>query len=62
MTIEKIRCIRSDEVIKLTGFSRTTLWRLEKKGTFPKRRKISSNIVVWIESEVQDWLSKLPIL
>lgn len=52
----KDRFLRDREVRKLTGLSRTTRWRLEAKGQFPKRRKLSENTVGWLASEVADWL------
>jgi prophage regulatory protein len=58
MSIEKIRFIRQPEVLNLVGVSRTTIWRMEKKGGFPKRIKISSNTAVWIESEIHAWMVK----
>jgi len=40
-----------------TSLSRSTVWRLEKLGQFPKRIKLSPNCVGWRKSEVLDWLS-----
>ena len=40
----------------ITGLSRTTVWRLEKKGKFPKRRHISPNSVGWLEHEIFKWM------
>ena len=51
------RMIRERECKEVTGLSRTTRWRLERKGDFPKRRKISENAVGWLQSELADWLS-----
>ena len=50
------RFIRDPECRQITGLSRTTRWRLERAGQFPKRRQISPNAVAWLESEVQEWL------
>ncbi|NTW81631.1 MAG: AlpA family phage regulatory protein, partial [Geobacteraceae bacterium] len=36
--------------------SNSTLHRLEKAGVFPGRRRLSTGIVSWIESEVEDWI------
>lgn len=44
------------QVAEISGLSRTTLWRLEKHGDFPKRRQISTRRVGWVESEVENWL------
>ena len=50
------RFIREPECERITGLSRTTRWRLERAGRFPKRRKLSENAVGWLESELQKWL------
>ena len=50
------RFLRADEVIALSGLSRTTLWRLEGTGDFPARRRLSINAVGWLKSEVEAWL------
>jgi prophage regulatory protein len=41
---------------KIGGLSRTTVWRLEKKGLFPKRRKLTSRAVAWVKAEVDAWV------
>ena len=55
-----MRLIRTDEVTTRTGLSRTTLWRLERKGEFPVRRQIGANSVGWIEAEVDRWIESRP--
>lgn len=55
-----MRFIRLKELESLTGLSGTTIWRKEKGGTFPKRRKISMNSVAWLVSEVEEWMKKCP--
>ncbi len=50
------RFIREPECRRTTGLSRSTRWRLERAGLFPKRRAISANAVAWLDSEVQEWL------
>tara|TARA_R110002049_G_scaffold309186_1_gene518212 strand:+ start:27150 stop:27290 length:141 start_codon:yes stop_codon:yes gene_type:complete len=41
----------------MTGLSRTTIWRLEQTGDFPKRVQLSPNAVGWRESEINHWQS-----
>lgn len=53
---EEFRLIRLAKVIGITGLSRTTIWRLERKGGFPRRRKINSRSIAWLESEVTHWI------
>jgi len=50
------RFIRERECLLLTGLSRTTRWRLERTGDFPKRLQLSSNCVGWQLSAVEDWM------
>ena len=52
------RFLRTPEVLRISGLSRVTLWRLERLGKFPLRRKLSVNSVGWLESEVFLWLEK----
>lgn len=40
----------------VSGLSRTTAWRLERNGDFPRRRKISANAVGWLKSEIEAWV------
>ena len=45
-----------DEVQREAGnVSRTTLWRMWRKGNFPKPIQISPGRVGWLESEVNEW-------
>ena len=54
------KIIGSAETTKITNLSRSTLWRMEKKGKFPKRINISSNRVGWYEDEVSSWIESRP--
>jgi prophage regulatory protein len=50
------RFIRQHELESLTALNRVTLWRLERAGRFPRRRKISGKCVGWLLSEVTAWM------
>jgi len=50
------RFIKERECLKITGLSRTTRWRLEKNGQFPKRYKISNRLTGYKYSEIMLWL------
>jgi predicted DNA-binding transcriptional regulator AlpA len=52
--------LRTSDVTRLTGLSRTTLWRLERQGTFPRRIRLGLNSVGWREEEVQNWVETRP--
>ena len=55
-----MRILRIQEVIKLTGLSRPTIWRKEKQGKFPERIRLGSNSVGWRSDELEEWLENLP--
>jgi prophage regulatory protein len=52
---------RLAEVESLTGLSRSSVYRLEAAGRFPKRRKLSARLVAWPRGEVIEWLESRPI-
>ena len=50
------RIVRAKELHELTGLSRTTIWRMERKGEFPSRVPLSGNSVGWRYSEIIEWM------
>lgn len=50
------KCIRRDDVVKMVAMSSATIYRLEKAGMFPSRRRVGKRTVVWFESEILEWL------
>ncbi len=53
------RIIREDECRRMTGLSRTTRYRWEKRGDFPKRVRLSPGAVGWRLSEIVAWQAQL---
>jgi prophage regulatory protein len=53
---ENTRFIRPREAAARTGYTIGHLWRMEQKGTFPRRVRLGDNAVGYVESEVQDWI------
>jgi prophage regulatory protein len=51
-----LKLIRFQTVRDRTGLSRSTIWRLERTGAFPKHHRISANAVAWVEQDVVDWM------
>lgn len=56
-----IRFIRPAELAEMISVSKSTLWRMEKEGELPPRRKISKRCVGWVESDILKWLQNLPV-
>lgn len=48
--------LRVQEVSRRVGLSRTTLWRLGKRGEFPQARKLTAKTIGWLESDVEEWI------
>lgn len=50
------RIIRIAEVLRLTGLTRSTLYRKVTAGTFPGNVRISMRCAGWRESDLEAWL------
>jgi prophage regulatory protein len=44
-----------EQVLEIVPVSRSTLWRMERTGTFPRSIYISKNRRVWFEDEIVGW-------
>ena len=44
-----------EQVLEIIPVSRSTLWRMERTGKFPRSTYISSNRRVWFEDQIVDW-------
>lgn len=49
--------LKRSDVVKLTGISYSTIYRLERLDQFPKRRTLSQKRVGWLYSELVDWIN-----
>jgi prophage regulatory protein len=52
-----MRILRWNEIHEGTGLSRSTVWRCERQGLFPRRVQLTARTVGWLEDEVKNWLS-----
>ena len=48
--------LRLPEVLRRTGFGRSTLYKLVADGGFPKPLKLSVRASAWVESEVEGFI------
>jgi prophage regulatory protein len=46
---------REPKVYEETGLSKSTRWRLEQAGDFPKKVQLSSRAVGWRAEEIIQW-------
>ncbi len=51
-----LKLLRFPVVRERTGLSRSTIWRLERRGEFPKHHRIAPNVVAWVEEDVSAWI------
>jgi len=54
------RVIRMTELMKITGLSRSTLWRLIKSGDMVNPIILGPNSIGFLASEVFSWLGSRP--
>ena len=50
------KIIKLKQVMEMTTFCRTTIYRLIKRGEFPKQIKLAERSSGWLESEVVSYL------
>ncbi len=49
--------LRMKEVVKRVGYCRSHLWRLERDGQFPRKIRLGSNSIGYVESEIDEWIA-----
>lgn len=55
-----VRMMRLPVVEAVTGLSGTTIWRRERDGEFPRRRRLGAGVVAWRSDEIEAWIEALP--
>lgn len=50
--------IRKADVVERVGLSSATIWRLQKRGKFPRSFAISPGLVGWLASDIELWISQ----
>ena len=53
------RLLRLPEVMQRVGLKRSAIYKRMKADKFPKSRKLGPRYTVWVESEVDAWVSKM---
>ena len=52
------KLLRLPEVKSTTGLSKSTIYDRIAEGTFPKQISLGPRLVVWVESDIQNWISE----
>lgn len=51
------KLIRLPEVKATTGLSKSTIYARIAEGTFPRQVPIGPRLVVWVNSDIQNWIN-----
>lgn len=52
------KLLRLPEVKATTGLSKSTIYARIAEGTFPRQIPIGPRLVVWVESDIQNWIAE----
>ena len=52
------KLLRLPEVKATTGLSKSSIYARISDGTFPKQIPLGPRLVVWVESDIQNWISE----
>jgi len=50
--------LRLPQVKQTTGLSKSSIYARIAEGTFPKQIPLGPRLVVWVESDIQKWISE----
>ncbi|WP_234178743.1 AlpA family transcriptional regulator [Sphingopyxis sp. NFH-91] len=53
------RFLRLPEVIARVGLRRSAIYQRMSEGRFPRSRSLGPKCVVWVETEIDDWMSEI---
>ena len=52
------KLIRLPQVKLTTGLSKSSIYARIAEGTFPKQIALGPRLVVWVESDIQNWITE----
>ena len=52
------KLLRLPQVKATTGLSKSSIYARISEGTFPKQISLGPRLVVWVESDIQNWISE----
>ena len=52
------RFLSISDVLRIVPLSRTSIWRLERRGEFPRRIHVGLRRIGWRASEVRRWIDE----
>lgn len=55
MSLMTSRVVRTDELAKRLGVTRSTIWRWLREGRLPAKHSFGPNSSGWLEVELEEW-------
>jgi prophage regulatory protein len=52
------KLLRLPQVKASTGLSKSSIYARIAEGTFPKQIPLGPRLVVWVESDIQNWIAE----
>ena len=52
------KLLRLPQVKATTGLSKSSIYARISEGTFPKQISLGPRLVVWVEADIQNWISE----
>jgi prophage regulatory protein len=52
------KLLRLPQVKASTGLSKSSIYARISEGTFPKQISLGPRLVVWVESDIQNWIAE----
>jgi len=59
LLVKNEEILRPKDVVRVTGLSRVTVWRLSKAGEFPASVQLGPRSVGWRRSDIDEWMASL---
>jgi len=54
----QLKLLRLPQVKSITGLSKSSIYARISEETFPKQIPLGPRLVVWVESDIQKWISE----
>ena len=52
-----MRILRLPEVLRITGLSRASIYRLVRSSTFPPSVKLTARTIGWYSTDIETWIA-----
>lgn len=55
----ELKLLRYEDLIRITGLSRSTIWRYCRSGKMPRPINFGNGVPLWREKQLIDWLNSV---